>query len=79
MLVYYAMLMPEILQPDIVILVHHVDVAVFGASHLVRHVRQSVARPSRYAHYIRKFYSMLHEIIEHTASEHTSHAPTFEH
>ena len=78
MLVKNAVLVPQILQPDVTVFSQHLDVAVTCPARLVRQIRQTVACTSRNADNIRKLYAFLHKIVEHTAGEHPTHASSFQ-
>ena len=68
----------QALQRDIIIFLKHVDIRPASPAGLMTHVGKSVAGTSRNSHYIREINLMFHKGIQHTGSEHATHASALE-
>jgi hypothetical protein len=69
----------QVAKTDIVILLQEVYVTKLGTAPLMRHIRESVAGSSTNTDSIGKLDASIHERIENTAREDTTHASTLEH
>ena len=72
-------LLHQVAQPDVLILVEHVDIGESCPARLSADIGQTVAGPRRYRHHIAEPERMFHESVEHPTGEDPSHTAPFEH
>jgi hypothetical protein len=79
LLVYQSTLLDERTDTDVFILSQQVDVTILSSSPLMGHVGQAIASTGRHTDSVRKTDFVIHQIIQHTASEDASHTASFKH